>query len=80
MDNKRQCGAGTTMGWYLLEDGRVRVEVECPLVAAPGALAIMARDLRAMAQAQDPQGLATADMVNAIAAEMAAGIKKQWEG
>jgi hypothetical protein len=77
---RQQIGAGTRMGWYAMDDGHVRVEIECPLVAAPGVLTNLARSMRLLAHAQDPEGLAAADAVNAVAAEMMAAATKAQGG
>jgi hypothetical protein len=73
--------AHTSIKWCAITDGKISVEIDCLLVAAPGVLTKLAKSFRLMAEAQDPEGLAAADAVNAAADEiMDAAIKAQGEG
>jgi hypothetical protein len=77
---KQQDGSPTRMRWIVIDDGHVRIELECLLVSAPGILTNLARGLRYLAQEQDPEGLAVADAVNAISAELVAEKIKVQDG
>lgn len=76
MTSERQCGAGTSMGWYHINDDHIIIDIECRLTAAPGILTNLAQGLRQLATDHDPAGLALADAINAVGGE----IKTRGEG